>query len=406
MKKNLIPIYFLSFVNTIGFSILFPVLPTIIREFSDSEFVYGIVLSTYPLFQFVATPVLGELSDSLGRRPVLIISQFGTLLSWFIFLFAFAVKDLYFYGLSVGLIVIIFSRIVDGITGGNVSVANAYVTDVVPQEDRSRIFANLGLIFGLGFIIGPSLGGLSASFSIGAIGTVVLSIIVSTFTLLCIIFLLPESLINRDDDLNIKKSIMSINIFKKFKEIKEKFIYQIFLIRLFFSLTFAGFTPLLVLFLEDKFNMKPRDLGFVFFILGLFIFVNQGIVSKKISKKFGEYKTFLSGVLITISSIFLFSFINSLILFYILMFLISLGNALFFPNFKTLLANNSDSKKLGLVNGLDESILALSNVISPIISTLIYSIYKFNSFWIYTVCLLMLAALSLWVLEKRYIPNN
>jgi MFS family permease len=401
MQKKLLPIYFLNFVNVLGFTLLIPVLPSIVREYSDSQIFYGIVISTYPFFQFLASPVLGAMSDTLGRRPVLILSQAGTLLSWFVFLGAFLVKGYYIGGISLGLFVILISRMIDGITGGNVSVANAYLTDIVPPKNRSKIFANMGVVFGLGFIIGPTLGGLSASTSLKFVGTIIFASIVSLFTLLTIIFWLPESLKKKNRNIKLNKSVFkSLNIVFLFLQIKNIFIYRILLVRLFFALIFSGFTPLLVLFLEDKFNMTPRDLGVVFLVLGLFIFINQGMFSKMASSFFGELRSFLLGVVITFLGIISMSFINSIFLFYITMFFISLGNSLVFPNFKALLSNNVDSKSLGLINGLDESILAISNVISPVIATLIYGYYHFTSFAFYTLILIFCALIVSLLLEK------
>ena len=134
MNKKLLPAYFLTFVNVIGFSILMPVLPFIVEKYGAPDWVFGLLLSLYAAFQFVGAPYLGALSDSLGRKPILVISQAGTLLSWFIFLLALYLPDYTLFGVGVGLLVIGIARALDGVTGGNASVANAYVSDITTRQ--------------------------------------------------------------------------------------------------------------------------------------------------------------------------------------------------------------------------------------------------------------------------------
>src|SRR3989344_7690195 len=145
MKKRLVPIAFLTFVNVIGFSIQIPVLPFIVDRYGGGPIMYGILLSSYSMFQFLGAPLLGSLSDKYGRRPILLISQTGTLISWVIFAFAYFVpSSIHVATIPLPLAIIMLSRVVDGITGGNISVANAYVSDLTGPEEKTRIFGLLG----------------------------------------------------------------------------------------------------------------------------------------------------------------------------------------------------------------------------------------------------------------------
>src|SRR5690606_14041527 len=175
MNKKLLPAYLLTFVNVLGFTILMPVLPFVVKEFHAPEAVYGLLITFYSAFQFLGAPYLGALSDSVGRKPVLLISQAGTLISWFVFLIALAMPDIPFLGMALPLWIIGLSRILDGVTGGNTSVTNAYVADITTREQKSYIFGYLGGIAGLGMIIGPGIGGLAAGGSIGYSGTVLVA---------------------------------------------------------------------------------------------------------------------------------------------------------------------------------------------------------------------------------------
>ena len=172
---------------------MIPVLPFIVKSYGGGSIMYGVLLSMYPLFQFFAAPILGAWSDMLGRRPVLLISQAGTLLSWVIFAVSYVIPPIYFGPIALPLVVIMVSRIADGATGGNNSVANAYITDITKPENRSKIFSYLGGVVGLGLIIGPSIGGFTSSLGIGYLGTALVNMSISLVTLILMYFYLPES---------------------------------------------------------------------------------------------------------------------------------------------------------------------------------------------------------------------
>jgi len=158
MKKELLPVILLTFVNTLNFSILIPILPFIIKSYGGGTVIYGIILSTYPFFQFFAAPILGSLSDRYGRRPILLISQAGTMLSWVIFAVAYFVPNVSVGIVSIPLLIIIISRIADGATGGNSAVASAYLSDITTHEEKTKAFGMVGGVVGLGLIFGPVIG--------------------------------------------------------------------------------------------------------------------------------------------------------------------------------------------------------------------------------------------------------
>ena len=192
MNTRLLPAYLLTFVNVLGFSILMPVLPFIVESYGADEWVYGLLLTFYSAFQFLGAPYLGAMSDGKGRKPILIISQAGTLLSWFVFMIALSLPETPIWGYALPLWIIALSRILDGITGGNTSVANAYVADITTKKEKSYIFGYLGGIAGLGMIIGPGLGGFAASSSLGYMGTLIVASGISMITLIVIFLFLKE----------------------------------------------------------------------------------------------------------------------------------------------------------------------------------------------------------------------
>src|ERR671911_570506 len=147
MSRSLLVIFLTIFVNLVGFGIIIPLLPFYAETFGASPLVIGVLFASFSLAQLIASPLLGELSDRWGRRPVLILSLIGTAVSFAMLAVAQSLAMLF------------IARIVDGLSGGNITTARAYIADVTTEEERPRAYGFLGAAFGLGFIIGPALGG-------------------------------------------------------------------------------------------------------------------------------------------------------------------------------------------------------------------------------------------------------
>jgi len=147
-RSPLVIIFVTIFIDLVGFGIVIPVLPLYAERFGASEAVIGALVASYSAMQFVFAPLLGRLSDRIGRRPVLLVSMIGTSLGFLLMGFANALWLLF------------VARVIDGITGGNISTAQAYIADVTPPEERSRGMGLIGAAFGLGFVVGPVIGGL------------------------------------------------------------------------------------------------------------------------------------------------------------------------------------------------------------------------------------------------------
>lgn len=223
--KKFIPIFALNFVNIIGFTLLIPVLPEIIRGYIDPSWqgtVYGGMISSYAFFQFLGAPILGALSDRYGRRPILFISQLGTLLSWVIFGGALLLPNIPVLGLPLPILVMMFSRVTDGLTGGNISVANAWVSDMTKPEERTTAYGILGAVFGIGFLFGPAIGGLASATALGYLGTALVAFVISLITLGMIAWYLPESLPPSRRDSEVELHIgRELNILHKFGQFRS-----------------------------------------------------------------------------------------------------------------------------------------------------------------------------------------
>ena len=202
-KVSIAPLLAVNFVGTLGFSIVTPFLVVLVSQWGGNAVVYGILAATYSFFQLFGAPILGRMSDRVGRRRVLLLSQLGTLLSWGIFLIAFALpaakimdvenRWLGDFVLTLPLLILFVARAADGLTGGNVSVSNAYLADITPDEDRSKNFGQMAVSSNLGFVIGPALAGLLGATLLGEILPVIAAFVISAIALALIQFGLVET---------------------------------------------------------------------------------------------------------------------------------------------------------------------------------------------------------------------
>src|ERR671938_105017 len=200
---SLFPILLVNFVGTLGFSIVLPFLVFLVMKLGGNAIVYGLLAATYPAFQLIGAPVLGRWSDVFGRKKVLLLSNVGTSVGWILFLFALFLPiknsvniDVASIGtlvIIVPLLVLFIARAIDGITGGNISVANAYLADISSDENRSKNFGKMAISSNLGFILGPALAGILGGTIYGAILPVLAALILSLVTIIVIVLLLKES---------------------------------------------------------------------------------------------------------------------------------------------------------------------------------------------------------------------
>jgi DHA1 family tetracycline resistance protein-like MFS transporter len=410
MKKKLLPAFLLSFVNILGISILIPVLPFIVENNGAPEWVYGLLLALYSFFQFFGASYLGELSDRVGRKKVLLITQLGTLLSWFIFLIALYLPHLFWLGFALPIWIIAFSRILDGLTAGNSAVTNAYISDVTTREEKSYIFGYVGGITGLGMIIGPAIGGLSASGSFGYKGTIIASIIISIITVVAMVLWLKESLPHEKRSTHKRNTLAShFFIYRRIKEVSPKnLIKKLLFAKVFFSFMTAFYFSIIVLYVIDLFKFNVAEMGIFMLVVGVFFAFNQAFVSKKIIQRIGELNTLMLGLFLCIVGLFAITLTDNFWLYIPLYFIMNLGLSLCFPTFTSLLSIHSDPAKQGEIMGINESISAMAFSVSPIISTLLYGMIGFSVFHLLSILpiITLFIIYKIWVsLKKVEIPT-
>lgn len=352
-----------------------PVLPFVVEGYGAPKWVYGILLTFYAAFQFIGAPYLGAMSDRKGRKPILLISQAGTLLAWFVFLGAIHLPNIELLGIALPLLIIGLSRVLDGVTGGNSSVTNAYLADITTREEKSYIFGYMGGIVGIGLIIGPAIGGLTASSSLGYKGTLLASIFISVVALASIFWWLKEShpkeKRSKEKAQSIFKSMLILQRIKKLKP--ERIIKLLFSLKFMYSIMSSFYISTIALFIIDVFKFDELQLGYFMFVVGLFLAINQAFISKIFIKRFGEFNTLMIGFALTVLGLIGMTLTQNLYLYFAIYYVLNLGVSLCFPTFNSLIAIHANEEKQGETLGINEALYSLCMAAFPVLATYLYS---------------------------------
>lgn len=290
-NKRLFSVILIVFIDLLGFSLILPLLPYYAGKYGATQLVTGLLVASYAAMQLIGAPILGRLSDRFGRRPVLLASVLGTFIGFLLLGFAdplgmalagaFNPKAANFFVL----VVLFISRMVDGLTGGNLSVAQAYISDVTDAQNRSKGLGMIGAAFGLGFIIGPVTGGLLSQW--GYAVPAFLAALLSFGNLALIYFWLPESLTAE------KRAVMaerkpSITLDALLTALRRPFSGSLLITRFFFGLAFAIFQTMFAAYALQRFQLAARDTGFVLTYVGVLSVFVQGFLIGRITKRFRE----------------------------------------------------------------------------------------------------------------------
>jgi multidrug resistance protein len=282
-KRALRLIFFIMLMDIIGLSLLFPVAPYIVQRYSGEALMVTMLTVIYAGGQFFAAPALGKISDRVGRRPVLLVCVFGSAIGYFIF------------GLGGALWILFLSRLIDGITGGNISAASAYIIDVSKPEERAKNFTLLGMAYGLGFILGPAVGGALGQWHLDA--PLFAAGVVSLASVVLIYFFLPESL-PKERRAQAPLSLKDFNPVASIVEMAFKpGLALILLVIALFAFSFDGVNGVTAVFITDKFGASPLSLGLLFVIVGIATAFVQAVLVERLVPRYGEKRMALVGLL-------------------------------------------------------------------------------------------------------------
>lgn len=353
----LIPIFLTVFIDLVGFGIIIPALPFYVRSFGADAGTLGLLTATFSLMQFLFMPILGDLSDRLGRRPVIIFSLIGTAVS------ALLMGVANTWG---GLALLFVARALSGISGATISTAQAYIADVTTPEKRAAGMGLIGVAFGLGFILGPTFGGiLSHRFGVTVPFLFVAVLALANAGLAW--WMLPEP--ERRQAPTTKGS--------RLLAIKEALSRGETAIPIhLFSLTILAFTNLettLALLTLDRYGLTSEQTGYLFAYMGVMITVVQGGLIRRLVPLLGEQRLVWMGTASTGLAMLLIGVRGELPFLILALGGVALGQGVLNPSLSSILSRQAPEGKQGLILGVSQSLGSLARVVGPIMGGFLYS---------------------------------
>lgn len=424
--KALIPLLLINFIGVLGFSIVLPFLVFLVERFGGNAFIYGLLGAMYPAFQFIGAPILGRWSDSIGRKRILILSQLGTLFSWILFLIALFLPvtllreiDSAIFGtflITLPIVTLFLARAFDGLTGGNISVANAYLADITAEKDRNRNFGRMSISSNLGFIVGPALAGILGATIYGEVLPVIAALVISVVGLGIILAWLPKTHVCALEKPREGKGIRRI-LGMEHRDCSDVRIAGRLSFRAVLGLDYIPFMLLLYFLIFLGFNIfytsfpihaiielewSIADLGIFLSALSLVMVLVQGPVLSRASERYSESRLIIAGNLILGTGFVLLTSGNILVI-YAAAALFAIGNGIMWPSVLSLLSKIAGKEHQGAIQGFSGSAGSLASIIGLISGGIIYGIAGSITFLISAVIIYFVFILSfrLITIERR-----
>lgn len=345
MTRPLMVIFLTIFVNLVGFGIIIPLLPFYAESFGASPLTIGLLFAIYSACQLVASPALGDLSDRYGRRPVLIFSLLGTVVSFVMMAMAHSIWVLF------------AARIVDGLSGGNISTARAYVADVTEPKDRSKAYGLIGAAFGLGFIMGPALSGILAAYSMTA--PIWAAAAVTMVATLMAWFWLPETVH--------RASAGTGNPFRSLAEMLQRpGLRRMLWVDFIYWFAFAIFQTTFALFVARRFGFTVSTTGYFFAGFGVLGAVVQGLAIRPVVHRMGDKPTFLLGLGCAAVGLIAATLAPTVGLFTVALVPLALGIGFGHPTVSSLVSRAGGRDEQGRVQGAAGAMESLGRAMGPV----------------------------------------
>ena len=400
----LLAVFMTVFIDLLGVGILIPVFPQLVTPGSPDSILpagwnvakgfilLGWLSAAYPLAQFLAAPIMGQLADRYGRKPVLAISILGTAIGYALFAIGLLTKNIP---------LLFFSRILDGFTGGNISVAQAAIADISTPKNRAKNFGLIGMAFGLGFILGPYIGGKLADPSVvswfSATTPFWFAAILSLINACLVLIVLPETLKVKENK--------RLDLARPFRNIASAFsrpgLRSVMPTSFLFTAGFTFFTTFFGLVLLNKFGFSPSNTGDYFAYVGLWIAIVQGGIVGFVAKKRKDYQVLRIAPFITAIGLMAYFFIPAgeyKWLFLVAPFL-ALGNGLTMAFMSSLVSRVTPKEMQGEALGINASVMALAQSIPAIISGYVATINDNLPILVASI-VIALAGIAFWIFFK------
>ncbi len=401
----LLVILSIVFLDLVGIGILIPIVPILLAgplspyyilpagyTVQEGYILLGWLVAIYPLFQFLAAPILGQLSDKYGRKKVLGVSLAGTAISYAVFAIGIITKNLP---------LLFVARAFDGVTGGNIPVAQAVVADITPPRERAKAFGLIGAAFGLGFIIGPYIGGKLSDPSIvswfNAATPFWFAAILAAVNIMLVFALLPETLAHAKKGLKIQWS-------RSLSDVLHAYTYRdfraLFTTAFLFQGGFTFYTTFIGVYFINKFNFTSGNIGDFLAYVGLWIVISQGLILRKLTR-FADYK--ILRVTLIVTGVLILAFFLPTVWWQLLLVVpfFGIANGLSQAFLPTIISRSADQSIQGEILGINASVAALAQSIPPIIAGyLAAEIVAQAPIYVASLCI-VLAGIVFWIFYKR-----
>jgi len=351
-NKQLSSIILVVFIDLLGFSLILPLLPYYAKTFQATPFVTGLLVASYAVAQLIGAPFLGRLSDRFGRRPVLLASIFGTFLGFLLLGFARTLWMLF------------ASRLIDGLTGGNLSIAQAYITDVTDAKNRARGLGMIGAAFGLGFIIGPAAGGFLSQWGYAVPAFVAATL--SAINLALIFFWLPESLSDKRRGQKVGNRPF-VTLTALFTALKRPFTGSLLITRFIFGVAFAIFQTIFSLYALTKFGLSATQTGYVLAYVGVLSVITQGFLVGRIASRMREDMIITGCTALMALSLLGWALAPSVLALLLILAPASFSGGLLNTLLSSTLTKAVSPDEIGGILGLSASVESSTRIIAPII---------------------------------------
>lgn len=357
-------------MDVLGFTIILPLLPFYSERLGASPTIIGALVSTYALCQLISGPILGQLSDRHGRRPLLLVSQAGTLAGFLLLAFAQQIWLLF------------LARAIDGATAGNLSIAQAYITDVTKPQDRAKSFALIGIAFGFGFLVGPAISGFLAHYY-GYQAPIFAACALSFTAILCTFFLLPrrEPVHIRNEEAEMmpgpggkRLALFSWGEYRKY--FRNPQLARLLMQWLLFSFSFSTFISGFALFAERRYvwgghPVGVREVGYIFAFTGFIGMIMQGGVVGRLVQWLGEARVIQIGFISSFVGDVAIGFTRTIGQLLWVAGLANVGGAGLRPALTSVITQSADKREVGVVIGLTQSLMSIAQITAPLISGLL-----------------------------------
>lgn len=359
-NKALLVIFLTTFIDLVGVGLVIPILPLYVKDIGGSDAEVGMLIGIFSLMQFIFGSFWGGLSDRYGRKPILIISASIMAMSYVMFAFADTVWILF------------LSRALSGFGAANLGVAQAYISDITPPEERARSFAFIGAAFGLGFIFGPAIGGyVDDHYGFAAVGYTAATF--SVFNVLLIALVLRESLKEKNTTGKLIKDPFS----DLYKGLKKPIVGELIAINIIFVVAFAMMQGTAALLWNEEYGLGKKEVGWMFTYIGALATIIQGGLIGRIAKWLGERKMLVIGNILLAVGLFFMSSVPKdwfIPLELILMAILSLGMAFVNPTIGSMISYSTEKHEQGRVLGTNQSAGSLARTIGPVAGGFLYDI--------------------------------